>query len=326
MDQLRAMRMFVTVVDEGGFSSASRATDTTPASVTRLIADLEHHLGVRLLNRTTRRISLTSIGEQYLAKARLILSEIEESEALVSIAHKEPQGTTRLKVPAPFAVHQLAKVMPRFAARYPKVTVEVSASGFGNTEVDETYDLTILATRGELDGDFIAKRMASTELILCAAPSYLDRHGRPNHPEELCKHSVLMTHGGAHQQLVFFSAHPASSATATAGVALSSPSGSSLTTASADLAYAGALWGRGIWGLPSFVVEDAILENALERVLPDWKLFDLTLWICMPSRKHVPARTRALVDFLLGEFSEAGNDPWLPVAGCPTRVAAVSRH
>lgn len=319
MDQLRAMRTFVRVIDEGSFAGAARAMDMAPAVVTRVVAELEAHLGTRLINRTTRRLALTEIGEQYLERVRAILHDVEDTEALASSAHSEPRGAVRLRVPPSFAVHQVVKHLPRFHALYPQVTVEISA--FGAVEsVEEGHDLTILWSRQLHDGEFVARRLARTEVILCAAPEYLDRHGRPKHPLELSKHQALIPPVSQMQDgITFYRGAWGDDEPGGEVVTVTERGPAPMTTLNADLNYAGALAGLGICGLPSFVIEDAVLENALERVLPEWRMFSFTLWICMPSRKHVPARTRALLDFLVDTFGGEDRDPWLAAAGCETR-------
>lgn len=318
MDQLRAMKVFVRVVDEGGFAKAARALDMAPAVVTRVVAELETHLGARLLNRTTRRIALTDIGEAYAERARQILVDVEESEALASEATTAPRGTVRVLTTPALSVHQLAKHLPAFRRRYPLVSLEIVAPGPVET-VDEDFDVSVLAVRQPPNGDFIARRLARSEVVMCAAPEYLDRRGRPQHPNELAGHDVLVPPISSLQRGVTF-------VNGTWGD--DEPGGESVTavpgpnppvrTAHVDTNYAAALAGLGIAGLPSLVVEDALLENALERVLPQWRLFDLQLWAAMPSRKHLPARTRAFVDFLVEVFGGEDRDPWLAAAGCAT--------
>jgi DNA-binding transcriptional LysR family regulator len=323
MDQLKAMRTFVRVIDEGSFASAARAMDAAPAVVTRAVADLEEHLGTRLINRTTRRLALTDIGERYLERVRAILQEIDDAAALASEAHAVARGHVRVLASPSFAVHQLAKRLPRFRAAYPRVTVEITA--FGPVEsMDEGHDITIVVKATPLNGDFVARRLAHSEVILCATPDYLDRRGRPAQPHDLVGHDALIPPTSDLQRgLAFHRARgfdgPASDETVTV-----MPNRPVLTTWNMDLNYAGALAGLGIAGLPSFVAEDALHEQALERVLPQWRLVDITIWACMPTRKHVPASTRAFMDFLLSEFGGQDSDPWLVAAGCPTPREAVS--
>ena len=216
------------------------------------------------------------------------------------------------------AVHQLAKHLGAFRRQYPQVTVELHSPGPVEA-MDPAFDLTILSSRGPLpDGDFIARRLARTEVVLCASPEYLDARGRPEHPRDLEQHDTLLPPISELQRgITFFTG-----ATGAAGPG-DAPSESVtlipqrpvLSTSHIDTTYAGALHGLGIAGLPSFVLEDALLEHALERVLPAWRLFSLA----MPSRKHLPARTRVFLDFLIDLFGGEDSDPWLLAAGCETR-------
>lgn len=321
MDHFKALRTFVRIIDEGGFASAARAMDVAPANVTRSLSELEAHLGTRLIHRTTRRIALTEIGEQYLDRARAILADVSLAEDLVSSAHNEPRGTLRLRAPAAFAIHQLAKHLPRFHALYPHVTVEVCTLS-AVEDVDEGHDLTILWRHRPLDGDFIARRLACTEVVLCASPEYLDRRGRPVHPRELGEHLLLLPPmmNGRQNELTFTPSAVSGRADGAGTWTVKPQARAPMSTMNADLSYAGALSGLGICGLPSFVIEDAVMESALERVLPDWRLHEFTIWACMPSRKHVPARTRALLDFLISTFGGHQQDPWLILPACESRA------
>ena len=191
MDRLHSMRVFARVVDEGSFAAAARKLDLSAAVVTRLVADLEGHLGARLMNRTTRHLSLTDIGEAYLGRIRQVLTELDEAEALATASNTEPRGHLRILCPPAFAVHQLAKNLKSFRDQYPLVSIELSVAGPLAT-VDDDFDVTIL-TEGQrkLDGAFIARRLARSEVIVCAAPEYLDQRGRPAHPRELAGHEVM---------------------------------------------------------------------------------------------------------------------------------------
>jgi DNA-binding transcriptional LysR family regulator len=321
MDQLKSMRTFVRVIDEGSFAAAARAIDTAPAVVTRAIADLEEHLGARLINRTTRRIALTEIGERYLERARVILADIDDAAALASASHAEPRGHVRVLCAPAFAVHQLAKRLPRFHAAYPQVTIEITAFGPVDT-LDEGHDITIIVRQHDLEGDFVARRLARSEVITCASPEYLDRRGRPREPHELVGHDALIPPLSEMQRGVKFHRGFWGDDEPGGETIVVSPGRPVLSSASMDLNYASALAGLGIAGLPSFMAEDALLEHALERVLPQWRLFVFTIWACMPTRKHVPASTRAFMDFLLAEFGGVDADPWLVAAGCETGLVA----
>lgn len=318
MDQLRALKVFTHVIDDGSFAAAARSLDLAPAVVTRLVAELEEHLGTRLINRTTRRLALTDIGEAYLERARRILAEVEEAEALATSATNEARGHLRVLLPPAVAVHQLSKHLPAFHRKHPLVTLELHSPGPVET-VDESYDITIITTRHALEGDFVARRLARSEVILCASPEYLNQRGRPQHPQDLRQHDALLPPSSSMQRGIEFHRGV---------VGDDEPGGETfvlmpthrplLSTSHVDTNYAGVLHGLGIAGLPSFLIEDALMEHALERILPEWRLYSVTIWAAMPTRKYVPARTRVFLDFLLEIFGGEDRDPWLAAAGCET--------
>ena len=316
MDRLHSMRVFARVIEQGSFAGAARELNLSPAVVTRLVADLEEHLHARLINRTTRRLSLTDIGERYLERVHHVLTEIEEAESLATDATAQPRGHLRVLCSPAFAVHQIAKHLPQFRAHYPQVSVELSVPGPVET-VDENYDVSIVTEgRRPLDGSFIARRLACSELIICASPEYLDQHGRPTHPDELLQHEAMAP---AFLREMTFHNGPWGDDEPGGETVTITPGQAALSTIHIDTMYAAALAGMGIAGLPSYVAEDALLENALERVLPEWRLMRFTLYAGMPTRKYVPARTRAFVDFLVQTFGGGEDDPWLLAAGCETR-------
>jgi len=318
MDQMRAMRVLARVADEGSFAAAARALDMAPAVVTRVIGDLEEQLGARLMNRTTRRLSFTDAGDDYLQRVRQILADVDEAAVRVSNATGAPRGHLRVLVPPALAVHQLVKHLGSFRRQYPQVTVELHSPGPVES-VDDSFDLTILSLRSALDGDFIARRLARTEVVMCASPEYLDQRGRPGHPHELAGHDTLLPPISELQRGVTFFAGGQGPDDAPVQSVTLIPKRPVLTSSHIDTTYAGALHGLGIAALPSFALEDALQEHALERVLPMWRLFSLNIWAAMPSRKHLPARTRVFLDFLIDLFGGEDRDPWLIAAGCETR-------
>ena len=236
-------------------------------------------------------------------------------------------------MPPALAVHQLAKHLPRLHKQYPQVTVELHSPGPVET-LDEAYDLTLLSSRLPLSGEFVARRLARTDVVLCASPEYLDRRGRPVHPDELMLHDTLLPPISSLQRGITFVAGPLARGEAAAadsdgdGNPVETPGLSVtlvprrpvLSTSHIDTTYAAALHGLGVAGLPSYVLEDALLEHALERVLPAWRLFSVDLWVALPTRKHLPARTRAMLDFLVQVFGGEDRDPWLAAAGCETQA------
>lgn len=320
MDQLRALRVFVAVVDQGSLAGAARLLDLAPAVVTRTLGELEAHLATRLLHRTTRRLALTEPGEAYLAHARRILAALDEADAEAGTASMQARGTLRVLAPPAFAVHCIAPLLPALRERHPQLALEFAAPGPVEA-ADANFDVSIVSLGQQpLQGDFIARRLAVSTFVLCAAPRYLDARGRPATPDELLPHVALLPAVDAVRQgLRLYRDKSAATAAAAKAVApvvdlpLPVPA---LATSHLELLLASAEAGLGIAGLPSFLAADALRAGRLERVLPDWHGGRLTLYAAMPTRRHLPARTRAFVDHLVEAFGgadddEAAADRWL---------------
>jgi DNA-binding transcriptional LysR family regulator len=306
MDQLRALRVFSSVVTSGSFAGAARALDLAPAVVTRTIAELEAHLQTRLLQRTTRRVALTEVGEAYLANARRVLMLLDEADAQAGAATAQPRGVLRVTAPAAFAVHQLAPLVARFRAAHPQLTLDLVTPGPVES-ADEAYNVTIVqVAQRPLQGDFVAHRLARSHFVLCASPAYLKRRGRPAEPDDLLAHEGLMPAVAAARRELLLQREDGSRR-----VALPTPA-PALASLQLEPLLAAALAGAGIAGLPSFMAAQALRERRLERVLPGWVGTSLTLYVAVPTRKHLPARTRALLDFLVEAFGGEERDPWLP--------------
>lgn len=304
MDRLQSMRVFVKVAERGSLAKVAREMDVSPAAVTRLVADLEAHLNVRLLHRTTRRVALTDVGAAYLERVRQILSEVDEAEALAMAATHEPRGHLRMRMPPAFATHQFAKHLPRFAARYPRVAIDLET---GPGEVAPEFDLSILITRRirPLEGDFVARLLASTQVIVCGTPAYFDRRGRPQRPSDLAHHeSLVPVLPSVPREWVFTDPDTGREMTITPH--------SVLATSHVDTLLSAARAGLGLVALPSFMLGDALRDGSLERVLMDWPLTDFRIHAAVPSRKYMPARTRAMLDFLVDTFGGEDRDPWVP--------------
>lgn len=302
MDQLRAMRTFLEVARRGGFAAAARALETAPSVVTRQVAELEVQLGVRLLNRTTRRVALTSIGQRYLQRAEGILRELDDTAAWVSQGQRELRGRVRLLVPPLLAVRELVPRLHRLQALHPGIDVDLDAEGSDDL-AGGPHDLAVVVRDSRLDGDFVAHALARSRVLLCAAPAYLRQHGRPDHPRDLARHALLAaTMPGLPRCLRLVHASGD-----TAEVA---PAGARLSSANAALCHAGALAGMGIAALPSFAVHGELALGELEPVLDDWRSFDLDVFVCLPSRRQVPAVVRTVLDFLRRDFPGHGIDPW----------------
>lgn len=308
MDQLRALRVFTQVIAEGSFAGAARVLDLAPAVVTRAVSDLEDHLGARLLNRTTRKLALTEVGEDYLGRARHILGELDDADAVASALNKAPSGSLGILCPPAFATHQLVPLLPLFRQRFPNIQLELAASGPVES-VNENFDVSILSIGQQaLQGDFVVRPLASSTFIVCAAPAYLARCGQPLQPEDLHQHEGLLPDVAAvRRELTLFRA-ARGAPRRMLRVGLRAPA---ISTSQLEVLYAAALAGMGVAGLPTFMVADALRDGHLVRVLSEWHGGSVQLYAAMPTRKHVPARTRAFLDFLVETFGGNQDDPWL---------------
>lgn len=310
MDQLRALRIYTQVVSQGSFAGAARTLGLAPAVVTRAIAELEQHLGARLLHRNSRGLALTPIGESYLQRATRIVADLDDADTLASSASGTPKGVLRVLCPPAFAVHQLARHLPQFHRAYPHIHLEIATPGPVDA-ADDNFDVSILSIGQQpLLGDFVVRPLARSAFIICAAPDYLQRRGCPREPNELSGHQGLLPAVSAvRRELTLYRQTPDTGADAVNRVTLPLET-AVLSTTQIDLLYAAALAGLGVAGLPSFVAAQALRDGRLQRVLPQWHGTVLTLYAAMPTRRQVPARTRAFLDFLVATFGGKEEDPW----------------
>lgn len=316
MDRNRWMLDFVRIVDACGIAEGRFGVDGVPAAAVCTLSDLELQLGIPLVQRGTRRLSLTSDGMHLLALARPGFADSAQTMELAANTRRDLRGNVRLLAPARFAIHQLAKHLPRFHALWPNITVDVCTDG-----VDDAHDLTIDIGRSPPQGGCPVHQLAYSEVVMCASPDYLDSHGRPSHPKELVEHALLLPPAGSErqEQLALRRKAPAEGPSAREMWRFQPKASTPLSSHNADLAYAGALAGLGLCSLPSYVIEDALLESALERVLPEWSLNGLSISLCMPTHQVASPPTKSLMEFLLAVFGASSNDPWLKFAGCETQ-------
>ena len=295
MDRLHSMRAFAKVIDEGGFAAAARAMDVSAAAVTRLVADLEKHLEVRLIHRSTRRLSLTPTGQGYLERVRSILKQLDEAEAQVDATVRKPAGTVKASVPAAAVARLLTARLPALQQQHPKLDVSLRvADSAADNEADIALVLGGHQAPASLEADTVARAVLRSQGVLCATPAYLKRAGTPLEPQDLQRHACLLASPegtGTPQPWQLTSEHDRHARQQVAG-------NSSLSAQHPDTLYAAALGGLGIVGLPSLLLEDALAEGRLVPVLPEWVPPTFTLYAAMPSRKFVPARTRAVMEFL----------------------------
>ncbi len=286
------MRTFQKVVDEGGFAAAARAMDLSPAVVTRLVADLEDHLGTRLLHRTTRRVSLTEAGEIYLDRVRQILLDLEEASALVSSQTQELAGVLRVLAPPVLATHVLAPMVAGFRQAYPKIRLDIDVETHREPPVED-YDVTLIGADGSFDANVIARKVISTEGILLASPEYIARRGLPATPEDLAQHDVLRLKpaGGRSRKWRLLNANEKDRAVEIDVQPV-------LWANHTDTLMHAALDGAGITATSVELAAPLLADGDLVRVLSPWITNRLTLYAALPSRKFVPRRTQVFLDHL----------------------------
>jgi DNA-binding transcriptional LysR family regulator len=297
MDRLRAFEIFVTVVARQGFARAAETLDTSPANVTRYIAELEAHLGTRLLNRHSRKLSLTESGEALYERARAILNDVDEAEAVSSSATLRPQGRLRVNAPLSFGLLHLASRWPRFAQRYPEVELDVSLIDRVVDVVDEGFDMAIRISRGGSTAH-AARRLATSRNVVCASPEYLREHGTPETPADLARHAcIVYAYSGSEWHLQGDDGKPHSVRVRAV-----------MQTNNGDTAVAAALGGLGIVWQPTFLVGADLRAGRLVALLPGYRVPDIDILAIYPNRRHLGAKVRVLIDFLAEEFS--GVPPW----------------
>ena len=297
MDRLRAFEVFVTVVARQGFARAAETLDTSPANVTRYVADLEAHLGTRLLNRHSRKLSLTESGEALYERARTILLDVAEAEAVTSSATLQPQGRLRINAPLSFGLLHLASRWPRFARRHPRVELDVSLIDRVVDVVDECFDLAIRISRAG-STTHAARKLGTSRNVVCASPAYLREHGAPDTPAELARHDcIVYDQVGGEWHLQDAEGRP--HAVRVRGI---------MQTNNGDTAAAAALAGLGIVWQPTFIVGPHLRSGDLVALLPGYRVPDIDILAVYPSRRHLSAKVRAMIDFLVEEFGDV--PPW----------------
>lgn len=299
MDRLRAFEVFVTVVARGGFARAADVLGTSPANVTRYVNELEAHLGTRLLNRTSRTLSLTEGGETLYARCKSILDDVAETEGLVSSASVEPRGRLRINVPVSFGILHLAPLWPAFMQKYPGIELDVGLIDRVVDIVDEGYDIAIRISRAG-STNHAARKLATSQNVLCASPAYLARYGAPATPADLLAHRCIgYTYAATGDEWQI---------TDRRGKVHPVKVDCQMHTNNGDTARAAALAGQGVIWQPTFLIGGDLRAGTLVRVLPDYRLPEIDILALYPSRRHVSARVRVMIDFLVDAF--AGVPPW----------------
>ncbi len=299
MNRLRAFEVFVSVVSKGSFARAAEALNTSPANVTRYVSELEAHIGARLLNRTSRRLSLTESGEVLFERSKAILEDVAEAEALATANSLKPHGRLRINAPLSFGILHLAPLWPAFMKLHPDVELDVSLIDRVVDIVEEGFDLAIRISRSG-STNHVARKLAVSHNIACAAPAYLKQHGRPKQPADLANHVCVINANAAMANEWHFS--DAAGKTQVAQVS------GRLRVNNGDSARAAALAGHGIAWQPTFLIGEDLRAGRLVPVLPGYRLPDIDILAIYPSRRQISAKVRVMVDFLVAAFK--GQPSW----------------
>jgi DNA-binding transcriptional LysR family regulator len=299
MDRLTSMAVFRQAVDLGSFAAAARRFGMSPEMAGNHVRALEARPGVRLLNRSTRRLHLTEAGSLYYLRCRKILADIEATEAEASALNDTPRGRLRIAVPVTFGVRQIAPAVAAYMQRFPEVTFDVAVSDRFVHLIEEGFDLAIRI--GLLpDSDLIARRLATAHLVVCAAPGYLERAGRPETPSDLSAHACLVYAETEEPDVWEFVGPDGRTVT----VHVSGP----LTATGAEFVHALGLAGQGVLRGPSFSFEDDIAAGRLVPLLSDWRSTrELVIHAVYPHRSLVSAKVRGFVDLLAARFASAAD-------------------
>lgn len=297
MDKFLEMQTFVAVVDAGSFVRASESLNISKAAVSRYVADMEERLGVRLLHRTTRKLSLTEEGRAFHIRCKALLDDLEDAESEITASSMQASGLVKINVPVTFGIMHLAPLWPDFMAANPRVMLDVTLSDRVVDLVDDGYDLAVRI--GSLpNSSLISRKLASTRMVLCASPAYLKKHGNPERPADLAEHTVLaysLLATGDHWELKGpegkekIAVHPA------------------MRSNSGDTCRAAALKHQGIILQPSFLVDEDLRSGALVEFMPQYRSAEFGIYAVYPSRQYVSAKVRLLIEFLVKAL---GNANW----------------
>ena len=297
MDNLTGMAIFARVVERESFTAAARELALSKSAVSKHVSRLEDRLGARLLNRTTRRLSLTEVGRIFYDSCRRIVEEAAEAEQAVTRLHAEPRGTLRLNVPHTFGVLHVAPALPRFMTLYPDICVDLDQDDRMVDMVEEGYDLAIRIARLP-DSSLIARKLAPFRVAVCATPDYWRRHGRPERPEDLKQHNCLN-----YKYLVTGDAWP-----------FHGPGGNQLVRVSGNLRAnngealrSAVLSGLGVYMAPTFIIGEDLRAGRLKAVLGEFTEPDRDIYAVYPATRHLSAKVRAFIDFLVERF---GPEPY----------------
>ena len=295
MDRLTALAVFRQVVERGSFAAAALYLKLSAAAVSKNIGELEAHLAVRLLNRTTRSMSLTEAGQRYYEQVARILDDLQQADSSLGELQATPSGTLRVSAPMSFSLVCLADAIPRFLARYPELTLDLQLDDRRVDMIAEGFDLAVRGSDRLEDSSLVARPLLTLRHVLCAAPQYLRRHGTPQVPEDLqALECVQFSLSGHAREWVFQRGEQVRRLEVCGRYSVNS-----------SLALCAALRaGHGISLVPEIYVRDDLAQGRLQPLLEDWQMMQTQLYAIYPSRRQLQAKVRVFIDFLLEELGQ----------------------
>jgi DNA-binding transcriptional LysR family regulator len=293
MDRWTEMELFVQVAEHGSLSRAAEALNLSNAAASRHLAALEERLAARLVQRNTRRMFLTEVGEAFYRRCKSLLSEVQEAEAAVNEAVVQPTGLLRVTGSLSFCMMHVAPLLPAFHERYPQLRVEIIAANRYHDIIENGIDIAIRTREVEADSNITVRRLAQTRRLLAASPQYLQRHGTPRTLDDLAAHRLLIYTYSNQPDLLRFTK---------GGEEASVPVQGLLAANDGQVLRAAALAHLGILVQPRYIVHDDIVAGRLVPVLDEWDLPRLTINLAYQSRQHLPAKVRCFIDFLVEHF------------------------
>jgi len=301
MDRLTEMEAFATVVDQGGFTDAAKKMGISKSAVSKHVSSLEARLGARLLNRTTRRVSPTEIGLAYYDRARRVLNDAGEADALVSSMQSAPSGLLRISVATDFGVNLMSPVLGQFLNEYPDITVNMVLNNRFVELISEGFDMAVRI--GELEDNTLrARKLTETTTRMIASPAYFARYGRPEKIDDLNEHKLLHYSNQANSAVWKLTAPSGEKRQVRTAGWLTVNDGQSLLNA--------CISGLGIAYLPSFLYADAMEKGLVEDVIPDLPVETKGIFAVYPPGRFTQPKVRAFIDFLVHAFAEKGPDRW----------------
>jgi DNA-binding transcriptional LysR family regulator len=303
IDIVAAMKVFTAVVDAGSFAGAADKLDLSRGMTTRYVAQLEAHLGVRLLNRTTRKLSLTEAGTEYYQRSSQVLNMVDEASNSVANEAAAPRGTLRVNTSVAFGAHHLGRAITEFLQKFPEVEVDLALNDRVVDLVEEGFDLAIRIS-AQVDPGLVARRLTRVRIVPCASPVYLKKHGAPKSPEQLAGHNCITYAYSTQQNDWRFRRKGVEKVVHVSG---------NLRGNNGDILIDAAIEGLGVIVQPTFLVGDALRRKQLVRILPDWEADEFSVFAVYPHRKFLPPKVRSFIDFLAERF---GPEPYWD-AGLP---------